>query len=46
MIILVAVGSFVAGAVFSYLFLKANHNKKAALDAYVEKAKKEWEAGK
>lgn len=32
--------SFVAGAVFSYLFLRANPNKKAALDAEVDELKK------
>lgn len=31
--------SFVAGAVFSYLFLRANPNKKAKLDSEVTKFK-------
>lgn len=37
MTFLIAVGAFVAGVVFSYLFLRANPNKKAALDKAVSK---------
>jgi hypothetical protein len=36
--IAIGVASFVGGAVFSYLFLRANAQKKAALDAAVAKA--------
>jgi hypothetical protein len=36
--IVVAVIAFAGGAVFSYLFLRANAQKKAALDAAVAKA--------
>jgi hypothetical protein len=35
--ILIAVGAFVAGAVASYLFLRVNPNKRAALDAEVNR---------
>jgi uncharacterized membrane protein len=35
--ILIAVGSFAAGAVFSYLFLRANRNKKAVVDQFTDK---------
>lgn len=35
--IIVAVVAFVGGAVFSYLFLRANPQKKAAVDAEVAK---------
>lgn len=38
LIVGVVVG-FVAGAVFSYLFLRANPNKKAILDEQVNKVK-------
>lgn len=34
-VVVVAVVSAVAGAVFSYLFLRANPNKKAAIDQEV-----------
>lgn len=37
--IVVALGAFVAGAVFSYLFLRANRNKKAAVDKWVDAQK-------
>jgi hypothetical protein len=36
--ILVGIAAFVGGTVFSYLFLRANAQKKAALDAAVAKA--------
>lgn len=35
--VIVGVVAFVGGAVFSYLFLRANAQKKAALDAEVNK---------
>lgn len=37
--IVVALGAFVVGAVASYLFLRANRNKKAALDKWVDENK-------
>jgi hypothetical protein len=35
--ILIAVGAFVAGVVASYLFFRVNPNKRAALDAEVDR---------
>ena len=35
--VIVAVAAFVGGAVFSYLFLRVNPAKRAALDAEVKK---------
>lgn len=40
-VVLVAVVSAVAGAVFSYLFLRANPNKKAAIDKQVDEASRD-----
>lgn len=39
--VVVALAAFVAGAVFSYLFLRANPNKKSVLDKEVDKLKRE-----
>lgn len=35
--------AFVGGAVFSYLFLRANPNKKAKLDSEVSKVKSKYD---
>ena len=38
-LLLAIVGGFVGGVVFSYLFLRANPNKKAAVDKWVDENK-------
>ena len=38
-LVVVALAAFAGGAVFSYLFLRANPNKKAVLDKEVSKFK-------
>jgi hypothetical protein len=37
--LIVGLGAFVAGVVFSYLFLRANPNKKRAVDTWVDENK-------
>lgn len=40
-LVVVALVAFAGGAVFSYLFLRANPNKKAGLDKEVDKFKQD-----
>lgn len=38
--VILVVAAFIGGIVFSYLFLRANPNKKGQIDAAVDKASK------